>query len=415
MLYCNFCRKSQHEVKNLISGPSVYICDECVSLCNDIIRSEASTLSTSTVEGLLTPEEIVARLDEYVIGQRVPKEILAIAAYHHYKRMMQLGKVNDGVEMEKSNVLLIGPSGSGKTHLAETLAKILNVPFATGDATSLTEAGYVGKDVEGMLFSLLQSCDMDVAKAEFGIIFVDEVDKLGGKESLSTSRDVGGTGVQNALLKMIEGTIAEVPPEGGRRHPNQEVIKLNTKNILFILAGAFDGLEKIIEKRMGKTSGGIGFNAVNVGGANAVTSKMLIHDVIPDDLVKFGLDPQFIGRLPVRATLDELDEETLRTILTKPKNALIKQYGLNFALDGAELVCDDDAIIEIARKAIKEKTGARSLRTICEGIFRKAFLTLPTYQRTNEKIAKVHLRSEHVIKGLSPDLVPEVPRIALQK
>ena len=411
MLYCDFCNKSQHEVRKLIAGPKGFICDECVDLCNDIIREELSANKTPSLEGLLTPEEIISRLDEYVIGQRNAKEVLAIASYHHFKRMLEKGESKEGIEIEKSNVLLIGPSGSGKTILAGTLAKILGVPFATGDATSLTAAGYVGKDVEGILFSLLQSCDMDVAKAEYGIVFIDEVDKLGGKESSATWRDVGGTEVQNALLKMIEGTIAEIPPEGGRKHPNEAVIKVNTKNILFILAGAFDGIEKIVEKRMGKNSGGMGFSALNVGGANAVTPKSFMHGIIPDDLIRFGLDPQFIGRLPVRATLDELDEETLRTILTMPKNALMKQFKLNFAQDGAELVCDDDAIIEIAKMAIKEKTGARGLRTICEGIFRKAFLKLPTLQKIGNKIVTVHLRKEHVVNGLPPELVPEIPEL----
>ncbi len=393
LLYCSFCGKSQHEVRKLIAGPSVFICDECIELCNDIIREEIQVGKTPPSQNLPTPEEIVAKLDEYVIGQTTAKKKLAVAARRHYLRMADRGRAHNGVEMEKSNVLLIGPSGSGKTYLAQTLAKILNVPYAEEDLTRITEAGYVGGNVEDVFFSLLNACEGDVTKAEYGLIYLDEADKLGRTESPSVVRDVGGGGVQQALLKILEGTTLHIPQGGGRR-ASPEGLQLRTHNILFILGGAFEGIEKIVAKRLSQNKAGIGFGADVSGGRNASVSLSLIHKVTPEELVTFGMDRQFVGRLPVRATLDELDEATLRTILTEPKNALLKQFALAFQHEGAELVYDPEAVTEIARKAVKEKTGARGLRTICEDIFHETLFKLPTYQKGAEKVTRVreHLR-----------------------
>ena len=412
LLLCSFCGKSQHEVTKLIAGPGVFICDECVDLCNDIIREETTTKAPTT-KNLPTPEEIVAKLNEYVVGQTLAKEKLGVAARRHYLRMAEQGKKHDGVEMEKSNVILIGPSGSGKTYLAQTLAKILNVPYAEEDLTRITEAGYVGGNVEEVFANLLAQCDGDVSKAEFGVVYFDEVDKLGRPESASVVRDISGGGVQQALLKILEGTTLDLPPMGGRRISQQDVARLRTHNILFILGGAFEGIEKNIAKRLNKNRGNIGFTAVVLSGGTEGTSIPLsiIHQAIPDDLVTFGMDRQFVGRIPVRATLDELDEATLQKILTAPKNAILKQFALAFKCEGAELICDEDAVIEIARKAIREKTGARGLRTICEAIFHETLYKLPTYQQSKEKVTKVHLTGEQVKKDLSPELVREHPKL----
>ena len=412
LLYCTFCGKSQHEVRKLIAGPSVFICDECVDLCNDILREEvAAGAKTRTAESLPTPQEIVAMLSEYVIGQRFPKEVLAVAMRQHFKRLAQKGKANDGVDVEKSNILLIGPSGSGKTFLAETLAKILNVPFAQEDLTQVTQAGYVGKDVTDVLYRLLSSCEGDVSKAEFGIVFLDEVDKLSRRQDSRASIDVGGGGVQEALLKMIDGAVVEVHSEGGRRVPGQEIIKLNTKNILFILAGAFEGLEGIIEKRVNKDKGGIGFGAKISKGVGGAPLLSLIHEVTPEDLIIYGMDRQFIGRLPVTATLDELDEGTLERILTEPKNAILKQEKVKFSGEGADFVWGGEAVKEIARKAIREKTGARGLRRICTRILHDTFRDLPTLQKNGDTIAQVRLRGEHVLNGTSPELIRKTPKL----
>ena len=412
LLYCSFCGKSQHEVRKLIAGPSVFICDECIELCNDIIRDEIQVGKTPPSQNLPTPEEIVAKLDEYVVGQGDAKKKLAVAARRHYLRMADRGQSHNGVEMEKSNVLLIGPSGSGKTFLAQTLAKILNVPYAEEDLTRITEAGYVGGNVEDVFFSLLNSCEGDVAKAEYGLVYFDEADKLGRTESASVVRDVGGGGVQQALLKILEGTTLHIPPAGGRGN-SPGAAQLRTHNILFILGGAFEGIEKLVAKRMNKDKGSIGFGANVLIGDRAHVSLSLIHHVTPEELVMFGMDRQFVGRLPVRATLDELDEATLRTILTTPKNAILKQFALAFECEGAELVCEPDAVVEIARKAIKEKTGARGLKTICEEIFLDTLYKVPTHQKGGEKVARVHLTGEHVLKGLPPEMIRAAPKPAV--
>ena len=397
-LYCSFCGKSQHETRKLIAGPSVYICDECIELCNEIIRDEVQGEAPGTPSSELPiPSEIAAILDQYVIGQQKAKRTLAVAVYNHYKRLRHKGDKDD-VELTKSNILLVGPTGSGKTLLAQTLARLLNVPFVMADATTLTEAGYVGEDVESIIQKLLAACNYEIDKAQTGIVYIDEIDKISRKaDNPSITRDVSGEGVQQALLKLIEGTVASIPPQGGRKHPNQDFVQVDTTNILFICGGAFDGMDKVIRDRSERS--GIGFGA-QVKGASDRSLSELFQDIEPDDLIKFGLIPELVGRLPVLATLDELDEATLVRILTEPKNALVKQYQKLFSMEGVELDIRPAALKAIARQALKRKAGARGLRSILEHALIDIMYELPGLKNVEKVVI-----DENVIEGTSKPLL----------